>query len=821
LTFVLCGSFAHGQNVAASGGTDVTALNVLIKARGGRWVAGETSVSRLPLAHQGRLAGLGTENCVPSMTPTAPPAPKLSAPTSLDWRSNGGNYVTSIKNQGSCGSCWAFATTGALESATLIAAGQPNIDLDLSEQTMLSCSGGGNCEAGGYIDDASEYARNTGLPLETCYPYTGSDGTCSSACANWQQSAYKIQNWHWIYHAGTHATVDILKSELATYGPLVTTMAVYSDFFYYTSGVYAYASGYMAGYHAIIIVGYDDPGQYFIVKNSWGTGWGEQGFFRIAYSELNSVVGFGGRACGTIGYEATTQAYTTLSVSKAGTGSGTVTSYPQGIDCGATCSAQYANGTQVTLTAQPDANATFAGWSGACSGTGTCSVTMDATKSATATFALVPVNPTLSVTKSGSGSGTVTSYPQGIDCGATCSAQYANGTQVTLTAQPDGNSTFAGWSGACWGTGTCNVMMSASMSVTATFALVPVNQTLSVTKNGSGSGTVTSSPAGINCGTTCSASFTKGTVVTLTPTPDANATFTGWSGACSGTGTCSVTMDATKSATATFNAGSTSYVGCFTDDNNRALPAYLSLSGYETVESCKQMAAAAGYAYAGLQYYGQCFGGDALGYAQVADSECDTPCNANPSEMCGGPWRNSIYRTSVTPSNPTLSVTKSGSGSGTVTSSPAGINCGTTCSAQYANGTQVTLTAQPDGNSTFAGWSGACSGTGTCNVMMDAVKSVVATFDIRTAGYVGCFTDDANRALPVQLGNGETVESCTQQAAAAGYAYAGVQWYGECWVGNTLGYTQVADSECNTPCNANPSEMCGGAWRNSIYRTGR
>jgi hypothetical protein len=88
------------------------------------------------------------------------------------------------------------------------------------------------------------------------------------------------------------------------------------------------------------------------------------------------------------------------------------------------------------------------------------------------------------------------------------------------------------------------------------------------------------------------------------------------------------------------------------------------------------------------------------------------------------------------------------------------------------------------------------------------------------APYVGCFTDDANRALDAVLSTGgETVESCVQKAAAAGYVYAGLQYHGECYAGNTLGYTQAADAECNTSCNANPAEMCGGSWRNSIYRT--
>jgi hypothetical protein len=87
--------------------------------------------------------------------------------------------------------------------------------------------------------------------------------------------------------------VEVLKNALYTYGPLVTTMGVYSDFYYYKNGVYSYTSGTFQGGHAILIVGYDDAAQCFIVKNSWGTGWGEAGFFRIAYSELNNVVSFG------------------------------------------------------------------------------------------------------------------------------------------------------------------------------------------------------------------------------------------------------------------------------------------------------------------------------------------------------------------------------------------------------------------------------------------------------------------------------------------------------------------------------------------------
>ncbi len=155
---------------------------------------------------------------------------------------------------------------------------------------MVSCSGAGSC-GGGSVTGAANFIQSTGLPLEGCYPYTATDGSCGNTCANWQGSTYKIQSWSYV--ATTSPTLDSLKAALSTYGPLPTTMAVYNDFFYYGGGVYSYTSGSLAGYHAVLIVGYDDPSQSFIVKNSWGAGWGEGGFFQIAYSQLNNVVGFG------------------------------------------------------------------------------------------------------------------------------------------------------------------------------------------------------------------------------------------------------------------------------------------------------------------------------------------------------------------------------------------------------------------------------------------------------------------------------------------------------------------------------------------------
>ncbi|ESQ14028.1 MAG: hypothetical protein N838_13090 [Thiohalocapsa sp. PB-PSB1] len=245
-----------------------------------------------------------------------------------------------------------------------------------------------------------------------------------------------------------------------------------------------------------------------------------------------------------------------LTVSKSGTGNGTVSSTPSGIDCGSDCNEDYTSGTSVTLSASPASDSTFGGWSGACSGSSpTCTLTMSAARSVTAKFNKRTYR--LSVTKSGTGTGTVESSPAGINCGTDCSEDYTAGTSVTLKATPSGGSTFGGWGGACSGSSTtCTLTMSAVRSVTARFDPPTIRYRLSVTKSGSGTGTVESSPAGINCGSDCSEDYPDGTSVTLTATPLGGSTFGGWSGACSGSSTtCTLTMSAPRSVTARFNGG--------------------------------------------------------------------------------------------------------------------------------------------------------------------------------------------------------------------------------------------------------------------------
>ncbi len=280
---LFCAAFGFAQeSKTGKMEKELADIRAAIKQKGARWVAGETSLSRLPLNELKMLMGTILE---PARAPFIDAAKLPASPAKLDWRDNGGNYVTSVKNQGKCGSCWAFAMTGALESYHLLITSAPGADLDLSEQIFLSCSWTGSCSGGSLW---AYFLQDTGLPPETYYPYTATDGDCSNAAPDWKKAALKIVSWN-----SVSQNLSSIKSALAAYGPLPTAMMVYEDFKNYKSGVYSYTTGKKLGGHAILLVGYNDEEKYFILKNSWGPDWGENGYFKIAYSEISSVVDFG------------------------------------------------------------------------------------------------------------------------------------------------------------------------------------------------------------------------------------------------------------------------------------------------------------------------------------------------------------------------------------------------------------------------------------------------------------------------------------------------------------------------------------------------
>ncbi len=421
----------------------------------------------------------------------------------------------------------------------------------------------------------------------------------------------------------------------------------------------------------------------------------------------------------------------TLTVVKSGTGTGTVTSSPAGVNCGSDCTESYAAGTMVTLTASADSTATFTGWSGGgCTGTAPCVVTMNGATTVTATFTLQTF--TLAVAKAGSGTGTVQSIPAGIDCGSTCMFGFTANSTVTLVATADSTSTFTSWSGTginCPGTGNCTVTMSQARNVTATFTIRTV--TLTANKAGSGTGTVTSSPSGISCNSGCSSddgTFNAGSMVTLTATASAGDIFAGWSGGgCSGTAPCVITVSSAATITATFN------------DNRVQIVRVGDGSGTVTGPSGH----GGGNAGNGISCGSNCYDDYNPGTSVTLTA---TPATGSRfGSWIDGPCAGSTVNTCTFNVNApvtievefidldTLTLNKGGNGVGTVTSNPAGINCGVACNSQSApfdDGTTVTLTAVAATGSTFTGWSGAgCAGTGTCVInSLQSDQTVTATF---------------------------------------------------------------------------------------------
>lgn len=248
-----------------------------------------------------------------------------------------------------------------------------------------------------------------------------------------------------------------------------------------------------------------------------------------------------------------------LKIVKSGNGTGTVTSTPEGIDCGGDCQAAFDKGTVVTIKAVPDVHNRISSLSG-CQNVSAdktqCTVTMTSTKTVKATFVVDP-HLQLSVTKSGKGTGTVTSDLPGISCGSDCKESYWKNETVVLTAVADDGSIFSGWGGACTGTqSTCAVTMSSAKSAKATFLTNKL--TVKLPKYGKVTGD------GITCGsggTDCTENITPATtseIVTLKAVPDAGYGVKSWSGCDAGSGgttdTCQVTMDKAKTVSVTFLA---------------------------------------------------------------------------------------------------------------------------------------------------------------------------------------------------------------------------------------------------------------------------
>lgn len=268
--------------MASTATADEDALSLIRKAiqeKGAAWTAGPNPIWNLPPEQRRALLGWDPSREERWPVPQAPTDVGKHLPPSFDWRNvNGESYVTPIRNQGQCGSCWAFGALACVESRMAIDAFVPNPTVDLSEQYLVSCSPG-SCN--GYsLSGTCEFLQTEGTITEACMPYRAVDTVpCSNHCPSGPMEVVKIQYWGWIPIGDR----NLIKAHVLE-GPVYVAFIVYSDFMAYQGGVYEHVWGEQEGGHAVAIVGWDDGQQCWICKNSWGD-WGEGGYFRIRYGQ--------------------------------------------------------------------------------------------------------------------------------------------------------------------------------------------------------------------------------------------------------------------------------------------------------------------------------------------------------------------------------------------------------------------------------------------------------------------------------------------------------------------------------------------------------
>jgi C1A family cysteine protease len=267
-------------------------VNARLSETQARWTARQTPQSLLSDREKRALLGVVIDRAslgvamAPSRLAAAPVANFAPA---IDWRNRNGNHVTKVKDQGGCGSCVSFCTTAVVESMASIEMGQL---LDLSEADLHFCSSHGASCGGWWPDQAYDQIKVRGVINETDFSYMSAFDSPPKIdpntnlwiphCVNTsnRSSAVKITN------SSTLANVVDRKNYLTNTGPCSAVLHVFEDFYSYGSGVYQHVTGADVGLHCVEIIGYSEAEQCWIIKNSWGTGWGENGFGKIAYGEI-------------------------------------------------------------------------------------------------------------------------------------------------------------------------------------------------------------------------------------------------------------------------------------------------------------------------------------------------------------------------------------------------------------------------------------------------------------------------------------------------------------------------------------------------------
>ncbi len=269
------------------------------------WTAGVTSKSSLTGEQKKRLLGLkpasASSSAVSGHYASSDILTNSDLPSSFDWRSENGDWTTPVRDQGACGSCYAFATTGIYESYWERYNQDATLNPDFSEQYLVSCdSADEGCNGGEFINampyfiDQPDLNGGVGTVQEIAYPYAAMESPCKSLTGN---TRYTAEQWGFVrIPTDTQGdpeefipTIGELKAAIYLKGPLAVGMSVADPFYDYVSGIYEDPVPRNSSDHAVILVGWgiENEKEYFIAKNSWGTGWGESGWFRIAVNSSN------------------------------------------------------------------------------------------------------------------------------------------------------------------------------------------------------------------------------------------------------------------------------------------------------------------------------------------------------------------------------------------------------------------------------------------------------------------------------------------------------------------------------------------------------
>ena len=266
-------------------------IRAALNTEGDPWQAGVTNVSALPPEQQKLRLGVAPPPGTPDpetasrVRGAAALASSVGAPASFFWGTpDNNNYVTPLRDQADCGSCVAFGSTAVAESMLRIHRGDPNLAVDLSEAHLFYCLGpasGASCANGWWPTNALDAYQTTGVADEACFPYDPHAAACN-VCSDWANRVTQITG-----HQDLTNNPAAIKDWIANHGPVTACFYVYYDFFSYQSGIYRHVTGDLAGGHCVSIVGYDDAEGYWLCKNSWNTGWGDRGWFKIAYGDSN------------------------------------------------------------------------------------------------------------------------------------------------------------------------------------------------------------------------------------------------------------------------------------------------------------------------------------------------------------------------------------------------------------------------------------------------------------------------------------------------------------------------------------------------------